>query len=502
MRTQVPLGVSAVMLTVLASSFVFAQDPKFVPLPCSASFGKFDSQTAAVARCGTVTVPQDRSTPNAPELQPVILPVVVYGGADARGTPVLFLDGGPGESAITAAQQVLFQTPFGQLMLRGRRLITFDRRGIATDEHRTSPDLGFVDYQERYPRGTAVSMLRDTVVRLAKALKTQGVLPRNFTTLAAVDDIADVLHALGIKRVVVFGASYGTREALHFVTKHPEMVESMVLDGVAPPNAVKLLDSATIVNAGRAIVQRIVDDCRKDDACESEYGDLAKAVERLAADTTGGFRRTANFPDNGGWHTVEARGAAILSVVGMASTREAIRAEAPRILLELASQDTLRTPLAVRVLAAAAADPALTGANGQRIPLIRYIGFCGDRPQGEPFAGDRRLCDALNVPFSGPEAIERVETDVPILMISSGYDAQTPAYFADDAALTLKHSQRVVFPMVGHIATVRPLAMACAAIVIESFLAQPDRAPATECVSSVVPAFSPRRSASTTKTPQ
>src|SRR4029079_2442237 len=124
--------------------------------------------------------------------------VVVYGGPGARGTPVLFLDGGPGESAISAAQQVLFQTPFGQLMLRGRTLITFDRRGIATDEHRTSPDLGFVDYQERFPRGQALSVLRDTVTRLTKALRGQGVLARNFTTMAAVDDISDVLHALGI----------------------------------------------------------------------------------------------------------------------------------------------------------------------------------------------------------------------------------------------------------------------------------------------------------------
>jgi hypothetical protein len=60
-------------------------------------------------------------------------------------------------------QQVLFQTPFGQLLLRERSLITFDRRGIPTDEHRTSPDLGFVDYQERYPRGPALSVLRDSV---------------------------------------------------------------------------------------------------------------------------------------------------------------------------------------------------------------------------------------------------------------------------------------------------------------------------------------------------
>src|SRR6185436_3201511 len=153
-----------------------------------------------------------------------------------------------------------------------------------------------------------------------------------------------------------------------------------------------------------------------------------------------------------------------------------------------------RTALAARVLAAAAADPILSGISEQSVPIIRYIGFCGDRPQGEPFSGDRRLCDALGVSFSGPEAIARVTTDVPILLISSGYDAQTPPRFADATAGSLKNSHRVLFPTVGHIATVRPVAMGCAAIIIESFLAQPYRAPVTECVGSVVPAFSSRSS--------
>jgi len=493
MKRLVQLGTSAV-LTVLAWSFALGQEPKFAPLPCSAMFGKFDTQSRPIAHCGTVSVPQDRSAPKAPELETVVLPVVTYRGPTATGTPVLFLDGGPGESAIAAAQQALFQTPFGQLLLRGRTFITFDRRGIWTDEHRSSPDLGFADYQEQLPRGTAISLLRDTATRVAKSLRVRGVQPRNFTTLAAVDDIADVVHALGYKRVVVFGASYGTREALLFVRRHPEMVESMVLDGVAPPEATTLLDSATIVNAGRATVSRIVDDCRKDEACNIDFADLQAAVDRLSADTSGAFRRTAKFPDTAGWRTVGARGAAILSVVGIASTREAIRAEAPRVLVELASQDTLRSTLAARVLAAAADDPALTHASGQRVPLVRYIALCGDRPQGEPFAGDRRVCDALGVPFSGPEATTRVVTDVPALLISSGYDSQTPSHFADEAFGALSHGQRVVFPMVGHIATVRPLSMACAAVVIESFLAQPNHAPATECVSGVLPAFSPRLS--------
>jgi pimeloyl-ACP methyl ester carboxylesterase len=293
--------------------------------------------------------------------------------------------------------------------------------------------------------------------------------------------------------VVVLGASYGTREALHFVRRHRAMVESLVLDGVAPPNATTLLDSATIVNAGRSVIARIVSDCSRDDTCTAEFGDLGKAVASLSADTLGAMRRTANYPDNGGWHTLQVSGISVLSVIGMASTWETIRAEAPLVLTEFASQDTLRSSLAAKVLVAAAADPTLTGGHGERVPLIRYIAFCGDRPQGEPFGGDRSVCDVLGVPFSGPEAIQRVTTDAPVLLISSGYDAQTPAYFAEDAATTLPHSQRVLFPMVGHVAIARPIAMACAAIVVESFIEQPDRAPASTCVSNVIPAFAPRR---------
>jgi hypothetical protein len=91
---------------------------------------------------------------------------------------------------------------------------------------------------------------------------------------------------------------------------------------------------------------------------------------------------------------------------------------------------------------------------------------------------------------------------VPILLISSGYDAQTPPRFAEATVGSLKHGYHVIFPMAGHIATVRPLAMSCAAIVIESFLAQPYRAPVTECVGSVVPAFSARSSTPTPRVPR
>jgi len=49
----------------------------------------------------------------------------------------------------------------------------------------------------------------------------------------------------------------------------------------------------------------------------------------------------------------------------------------------------------------------------------------------------------------------------------------------------------VRFPMVGHIAFGHPITMACAAVVIQSFLVNPLTLPAAECSTRLVPEFLP-----------
>lgn len=483
----------AALVAALTATLAGAQSPQFKETTCSAAFGRIDDSLNTIAHCGTVSVAQDRSRPTDATLQKVVLPVVKFAAPDAQGTPLVFLAGGPGESAVDALQQVVLRTSFGKLMLRERPVIAFDHRGIVVNPDRGLTSLGTAPLMQRLPRLMGVPVLRDSVARIAKQLRAQGIEPRNFTTLGAVDDIADVVHAMGYSKIILVGVSYGTRDAMHFMHRHPEMIESVILDAVAPPSAKELLDSTTIVHAGLGVISRIVEDCRHDPDCAGEYGDLPNAVARLVSDTVTGLQRTANFGDNnGGWRTIKVNSLAVLSILGLVAASEPIRAETPRVLLEFASQDTLRSELSTRVLVAAAADPTLVSSSPGRVPMIRYVTLCSDRPQGEPYAGDRTLCDAIGVPFGGSEATARVASTLPTLLISSGYDAQTPPEFAVDALRSLPRGHRVYFPMVGHVALGRPVAMACVAIVIDSFIARPDRAPASDCISSVLPAFVPR----------
>jgi pimeloyl-ACP methyl ester carboxylesterase len=496
------LGVLLCSGTPLAAQEVSAAPvapPRFVQLPCAPPAGERQTPLGAVV-CGSVTVPQHRRTTGGRNLVPVVLSAAVYASAGAKGTPVLFLAGGPGESSIEAVEQVLLATPTGQVLRRDHPIIAFDRRGIPSAASGASPDLGQFTLTLVGRRAATLNAVAETLSHRVRALRTQGVDAGAFTTASAVQDIVDVLHALHVDKVVLFGVSYGSHEALRFMRLHPEMVEAAVLDGVAPPSATQLLDSAYVASAGRQIVSRIVEECRTDPECGVHYAALARAVAALS-DTSGArLRRTARFrlSDNGtvseSWHTLEVAGASVLSVLGVASSLEEIRARVPRIIEEFVNGDTLRDPFAPDVLLAAAIDPSLQTSVRQHISLVRLIAFCGDRPQGEPIARSRFLCDALGVPFDGADAIAPVTSDIPTLLISSGYDAQTPAALADEAARTLRNAHRVHFPTSGHVAFPRQMVSPCAALVIDAFVRRPDSPLPADCASRLMPAFVARAS--------
>jgi hypothetical protein len=135
---------------------------------------------------------------------------------------------------------------------------------------------------------------------------------------------------------------------------------------------------------------------------------------------------------------------------------------------------------------------ALANTAGPAYPIVYHVVLCGDIPGGVLQAGGRPVCDALGVPFAGPEAVTPVKSDVPTLMLSSTYDAQTPPALADDAAQTLSRNFRVLFPGIGHLAYARPMTASCVAVIVHGFLLDSKHPPPDGCATSLVPAFLPR----------
>ena len=470
---------------------VSVTDPVFVPGKCPASAQPVAGVDTSWIRCGTVTVPQNRDDPTA-KLAPVVLSVVVYESPSAKAkTPLVFLAGGPGEPAIDVVREVFLPSPVGQLTLRERPIIAFNQRGFGDTTSGASPTLGMLSYHWRATRDESIGTLVDSAHKIVSRLKAKGIQPQFFTTLRAVDDTRDVIRSLGYEHTFLFATSYGTKLALQIMRLHPEMVEASILDGVAPPQSIDSFDPAVLDERRRAVAARLIDDCEKSSPCSSEYRELRNVASALDRTDTPPVHIVVHLPSGGGWFDLDLRGRDLLSAVGAYAGTEFARAM-PQVLEELAHGDTVRRTMSPELVLHVVHETALARTAGPNYPVIYHIVLCGDIPSGVLQAGGRSVCDALGVSFSGMDAINPVTSDIPTLMLSSAYDAQTPPDMAADAARTLPHAYRVLFPGIGHLAYARPVSASCVAVIAHAFLIDPGHEPPDPCSKSLTPSFLPR----------
>jgi len=89
------------------------------------------------------------------------------------------------------------------------------------------------------------------------------------------------------------------------------------------------------------------------------------------------------------------------------------------------------------------------------------------------------ICKGWGAPAPSSKENEPVKSDIPTLVLSGEYDPITPAPLAKEAASTLTHSFRFVFPGLGHGALG---AGYCPASIFQAFLADPTRKPDASCI--------------------
>ena len=162
-------------------------------------------------QCSTVDVPLDRSGAVPGTVRLAVRRVPARQGP-SRGT-VMFLAGGPGESALSALPSLseLFAT-----LLPTHDLVTFDQRGTGQ-----SGPL-FCD---------AVRNRGGSTAAVYGACGNQLGPARQFYRSAdSAEDIEAVRQSIGAPQVALFGVSYGGRVAGEYVRRHPGAVSRMVLD--------------------------------------------------------------------------------------------------------------------------------------------------------------------------------------------------------------------------------------------------------------------------------
>jgi len=399
------------------------------------------------AQCGELEVAEDRAAPASPHIR---LKVAVIPALDRSGPrdPLFVLAGGPGQAA---TDFYVSAAPALARVQRERDIVLVDQRGTGGSN---ALDCEYPE-EDELAEMTPAQIRRLTRSCLA-ALKSD---PRHYTTSVAVRDLDEVRAALGYEHVNLYGVSYGTRVAQHYLRRYPKRVRAVILDGVVPPGLVLAADSA--LQAQRAL-NLIFERCRADPECHAAFPDPAGAFVTLRSRLT---RQPAivSMPDPvTGVVTSETIRAIHLQIATRFLSYAAERAALLPLLLDEA---TTRNNLAP--LAAQAELLATRYANSLSIGMHNAVVCTEDAPLIDPARIDRlaleksylgtlqldgliEICKVwprgtIDADFHAP-----IASAVPVLLLSGTVDPVTPPSYAEEARRALSQSIHVVIEGQGH----------------------------------------------------
>ncbi len=398
------------------------------------------------ARCGTLERHEDPSDPASPVLS-LSVAVVSALSLEPEPDPFVPIAGGPGQSTIEFYS--MLTKAFEDIRLT-RDIVLLDQRGTGKSA-KMECDAGdeIIDGQ---------LSLEETIALTRICL---GALPHNpefFTTSVAVADLEALRVALSYPQFNIYGISYGTRVAQHFVRRYPDSVRSVILDGVVPP---QLAFGAGIALEAQKALHNIFDRCANSPACKQQFPNIADEFSTLEARLADGSVTVdlAN-PLSGAPDTVQFGDAELAGAIRLLSYNPHTLALIPLLIHEAANDNY--APLAAQFLMVMdkMSDALAIGMHNSVVctedaPFYDDVMVSRDELE-RTYIGLMQV-DALEAICSvwpqgvlDPEFKTALQTDKPVLLLSGDADPVTPPHFADLAAVGLRNKKHLTGLHQGH----------------------------------------------------
>jgi pimeloyl-ACP methyl ester carboxylesterase len=474
------LGFPAVALA--AAAALFAPPGSAAELVLDRCRLDSDQLPAVFARCGKLAVPENPAAPDGRDVE-VFVAQVPSLSSTPRPDPLVLIAGGPGQGTVDMYLQL--RGAF-EPARREREIILVDQRGTG----RSAAGFGCSVPEDLSLDTAGSAQLRTFIDRCLAEISHD---PRYYTTSVAVQDLERVRAALGLEAWNLYGVSYGTRVAQHYLRRFPEHTRAVVLDGVVPPD---LALGPDIAREAQRALERIFARCAADEGCRERFANLpAKFWELLArledapVATVSPYAsdgRAGSGPSGGAFGAPELR-----AVVRLLSYNAATVALLPVLLHEaykgnyvpLANQasttlrglpESLSFPMSNSVVCTE--DVPFVGAGARAGLDGTYLGttiidaldaICARWPAG-----------AIDDDFKKP-----VVSDRPALLLSGSNDPITPPDYAARVAATLAHANVLVGDGQGH----GLVAVGCVPRLLRTFLEQPTQPVDGACLAAEPP---------------
>jgi pimeloyl-ACP methyl ester carboxylesterase len=410
------------------------------------------------ARCGTYTVPEDRSQAAGRKiaLNVAVVPAI---SRTPKTDPVFILVGGPGQAAVELYPALSFS--FDRLQ-KDRDIVLVDQRGTG----KSNP------LKCKFPEDEDAELNEQEVLDILKGCpQTLDADLRFYTTDIAMQDLDEVRATLGYQQINLYGVSYGTRAAQAYLRLFPDHVRSMTLDAITDTDFRIFL---TASQDGQHALNLMFERCKADADCtaafpnlSSEFSELLSRLEKQPADIsithplTGKplkFKLTRNILRNGVY--AQLYSAEMVSLLPLALHTAAKENNfAPFVNQMLSSDMGIYNGLLYTVTCAE---------DAPRISAEQAAQAADGSVFGDMSLTLRTVCPAWPKVQIPADFYKPVNSSVPTLLFSGQADPITPPVYAQKVAAGLPNSLHLIAPGMGHGQLSRP----CATRIFTDFVQQ------------------------------
>ncbi len=415
----------------------------------SLEFKRCHIQNSAIeidAECATL---QRRENPDDKNSRLIDLSVVKLpsSASEPERDAFTLIQGGPGGSSIDMAISYRQALEF----IRSKRdIIIVDQRGTGRSNKLTCPQPDETPTSS-FDREQTLALTRQCITELS-----QHDL-RYYTTSVAVQDLEAVRQAAGYEQLTVYGVSYGTRVAQHYLRRFEDQTRAIIIDGVVDIGL--NLAGAEIARRSQDAFDAMVSRCNQTVSCKSEFGDVDQKFEELRArlvDQT--VEIELPHPTSGKLvkHTVSESD--LLAVVRFLPYATETMALLPMIIARAYDGDYI--PLAAQGISTleSLTDEFATGMHNSVVcaedaPFVKP--GAASETANTYFGSDMidaiaATCEMWPKGVIDDDFTQAFDSDKPVLILSGETDPITPPANGHRAAAMFSKSKHLVVPSHGH----------------------------------------------------
>jgi pimeloyl-ACP methyl ester carboxylesterase len=452
---NIKLNALALCVTLLLFSLASAQtsvaekkdgDLKFEPFTIP-----FEGQNVT-GELGRLVVRENRSNAKTNLIELAF--VRLKSTAAKPGFPVVYLDGGPGSSAINIARVPDYMRAFMKLREAGD-VILLDQRGVG----RSKPNLSRLS-TEALPldvfadNDSALRTFKERVTAAVTYFRGQGVDIQAYNTIESAHDVDDLRKALGVEKINLVGFSYGTHLGLACIRYHGANLNRVVLIGTEGPQHTNKLPFTSDASLKR-LAQLAAVAPELEGKVPNLFGMLREVLTRLEKNPV-----TVQVTDQRTRKPVDLQigksGLQFLIMRDLGDTNDLPIFPAwfytmykgdYSILSKFAerryNQFGAGINLMTVVMDASSGTPKERTAQIEQEAKTALLGHMVNFP----FPG---VDDAVGNPDLGDEFRSPIRTAVPTLFFSGTLDNNTPPFQADEVRRTFRNSTHLIVENAGH----------------------------------------------------